>query len=229
MPAAITPEKAAELIGDVFHRLTIVAYLGSDAYGRIYQCRCVCGALTRAPLASLRIGTKKSCGCLRRGKRATHRKVERPEYGVWQGMKKRCYSPKCAQYHWYGGRGIYICDRWRDSFASFFSDMGERPSPTHYIDRIDVDGPYSPDNCRWATPRESANNTRRNRRVTANGETRTVAEWERLTGVPQRLIVNRLNRGWAAEDALVVARKGFTARLHPQDPATGQFVRTKKG
>ena len=84
-----------------------------------------------------------------------------PEYRIWQGMKSRCCSPRNKRYERYGGRGITVCQRWMDSFANFFADMGPRPSPKHSIDRIDNDGNYEPDNCRWATCSQQRQNADR--------------------------------------------------------------------
>jgi hypothetical protein len=83
-----------------------------------------------------------------------------PEYNSWRNMKARCHNPSHNRYHDYGGRGITVCDKWSDSFAVFLEDMGEKPTPTHSIDRIDNEGSYKPDNCRWATPTEQNRNHR---------------------------------------------------------------------
>ena len=98
-----------------------------------------------------------------------------PEYTVWGNMRDRCNRPANKQFHNYGGRGIRVCERW-DSFPAFLEDMGPRPSPEHEIDRIDNDGDYEPNNCRWATPAEPRRNKRTNRLLTVNGETLTVTD-----------------------------------------------------
>jgi len=116
-------------------------------------------------------------------------------------MRQRCANQAEPSYPNYGGRGIYVCERWRDSFANFLADMGPRPAGTS-IDRIDNDGPYSKLNCRWATQAEQARNTRHNHRVEHDGETLCIAEWSERVGIPGRIITQRLGLGWSAQRAL---------------------------
>src|SRR5690349_13352860 len=101
-------------------------------------------------------------------------------------MMARCYNPKCDMYHRYGARGIVVCVRWLTGFSAFYDDMGDRPSSKHSLDRIDVNGPYSKDNCRWATRREQARNKSNTVRITWQGETRTTFDWEAATGIPAK-------------------------------------------
>jgi len=117
-------------------------------------------------------------------------------------MKHRCYHLKATQYPHYGGRGIQVCDQWKDSFENFLTDMGPRPSKAHSIERIDSNGNYELGNCRWATATEQANNRRTSRIVVVNGVAHTVKEWSRLRGIPYTTILNRLNRDWPAERAI---------------------------
>lgn len=124
------------------------------------------------------------------------------EYSVWQDMLNRCRNPKVASYPNYGGRGIVVCQEWYD-FNTFYTDMGSRPSSTHSIDRIDCNGNYTPENCRWATREEQYCNKRNNHFVTFNGSTKTVAEWSRYTGIKSATIYKRLNTyNWPIEKAL---------------------------
>jgi hypothetical protein len=125
-----------------------------------------------------------------------------PERGCWHVMIARCYKPSHEFYSQYGGRGIRVCDRWRDSFESFLADMGPRPSLQHSIDRIDVNGDYEPTNCRWSTQTEQMRNTRSNRMLTAFGKTQCVAAWAEETGLPAGTILDRLRFNWTVEDTL---------------------------
>lgn len=127
-------------------------------------------------------------------------------YGIWQAMRNRCNNPNGEDYAHYGGRGITVCERWND-FLLFAQDMGPRPTLKHEIDRTDNDGPYCPENCRWATRYEQMQHTRRNRRIEFDGKCLTVSEWSRLLAVPFKRICERLDLGWSAKDALTAPIK----------------------
>jgi len=130
------------------------------------------------------------------------RQYLRPEYKAWTAMHQRCKNPKCAGFEHYGGRGIKVCERWNYSIA-FLVDMGPRPSPKHSLDRIDNDGDYTPENCRWSLIAEQLRNTRRNKRITFRGETRCLADWAQLYGLDPNTLHARLTvYGWTVEEAL---------------------------
>lgn len=129
------------------------------------------------------------------------------EYRIWKLMRGRCANPKTPHWHRYGGRGITVCDRWRDSFANFLADMGRAPTPRHTIDRFpDPDGNYEPDNCRWATRRQQARNTSTNRMVAWRGESLCLAEWAERLEVTPRALALRLRRQPLADAMTPVAR-----------------------
>lgn len=122
-------------------------------------------------------------------------------YRLWNSMRQRCYNPSAFGYSRYGGRGIKVCERWQ-SFENFFDDMSPRPSPQHSLDRIDNDGDYCPENCRWATNKQQSRNMKTNVLLTVNDKTLCVTEWAELTGISRKTIYERLNRGWSADRAV---------------------------
>jgi hypothetical protein len=158
-----TDRRFVDLTGKRFGRLTVLSYQGRPKPSfHVWQCGCDCGNETVIEGSRLKSGKAKSCGCLRRelsaARRLRHGRTDTAEHNTWIGMKGRCYNPANPKFYRYGGRGITVCERWRDNFENFAADMGPRPSPLHSIDRIDNDRGYEPGNCRWATQLEQQRN-----------------------------------------------------------------------
>ena len=158
--------KRQDLTGLKFHRLTVIEYAGATRPPKraLWKCKCDCGSICEVIATHLRNGNTKSCGCLRNevagGRTRTHGLSKTREYETWCHMIQRCEDPRQPGYKHWGGRGITICDRWRNDFEAFLADMGHRPSAKHSLDRINNDGNYEPSNCRWATRHEQARNQR---------------------------------------------------------------------
>jgi hypothetical protein len=123
-------------------------------------------------------------------------------YDTWHAMIRRCHNPAADNYGRYGGRGITVCQAWRDSFDAFLADLPPRPTPEHSLERIDNNGPYEPGNVRWATPREQARNRRDNHYLTARGRTLLIEEWAEVTGIPKSTLHNRIKAGWTDEQVV---------------------------
>jgi hypothetical protein len=177
------------MVNQKFGRLLVLASSDRKHPNRPrYLCVCDCGAEITADHYHLLSGHTSSCGCAKLDRlvsmNKTHGMSKSPTYKSWLEARYRCLRPNCKHYQNYGGRGISICDRWR-KFENFLADMGERPSPLHSLDRIDVNGNYEPGNCRWATAEQQQNNKRVNRYVEYLGRQVTITQLARLTGVPQ--------------------------------------------
>jgi hypothetical protein len=160
--------KYFDLTGQRFAKLFVIERFSPVGKKPVkWKCLCDCGNETTVDSANLRNKSTSSCGCKRRldsSKRAkTHGLTKTQTYRIWGGMRTRCLNPKSSNYSLYGGRGIKCCERW-NSFENFLADMGERPKGMT-LDRIDVDGNYEPNNCRWASNKEQAQNRRKCRLI----------------------------------------------------------------
>ena len=201
------------ITGKRFGKLTVIECLGYVKNKKIFwKCKCDCGNETITTHYNLKNGHTMSCGCLRKGKEFSkykHGLYRHKLYNVYHSMKQRCLNAKDYRYKDYGGRNITICDEWLDedgfvNFSNWAFENGYADGLS--IDRIDNNGNYCPDNCRWTDNTVQLNNTRHNKWVTYNGESHTYAEWERIlnNGVKQTDISVRINKlGWSVEKALL--------------------------
>jgi hypothetical protein len=200
-----------DITGNRYGRLVVKGRAGVNKSGSItWLCKCDCGKELITSGKSLRRGETRSCGCARNekiaavGKRnATHGGKRTKLYAHWSAMKARCNNPANNRYELYGGRGITVCNEWANSFEAFRDwalANGYKENLT--LDRKDTDGPYSPDNCRWATQKEQQNNRRDNRIITYNGISMNLQQWADKRGISRKTIQTRLSRGWSVARAL---------------------------
>jgi len=208
-----------DLVGQRFGRLVVLEAAGKNKHGQyIWKCECDCGKITFPVTDKLRKGYTKSCGCYGREKAAasvtTHGERHSSTYNTWCSIKGRCYTPSNTSYNRYGARGITVCERWIESFENFLEDMGYRPTPNHCIDRIDNNGNYSPENCRWVTYTENNRNRRDSRILTLGEESMTRAAWGEKLDMNVVTISDRLEKGYSIEQA-----------LHPYNMKTGERLK----
>lgn len=207
--------KAINLAGRRFGRLTAIERVASPKAQAQWRCVCDCGKETVVRSQDLRNGHTKSCGCYglevstsHTPSFSTHKESRSRLYRAWIGIKGRCNNCKSKDYSYYGGRGIKVCPEWDKSYLAFRDwalASGYRDDLT--IDRIDVNGSYCPENCRWVDMKTQMNNTRANRKITQNGETRTLAEWAERTGIAYETIRYRATSGKPADDVLRLPQK----------------------
>jgi len=201
------------LIGRRFGRLTVVSRAENAPCGKArWNCLCDCGKENKEYDGNLKRGGVKSCGCLKKeiGIRCyKHGKTSTRLYNIWRGMRKRTYCQNQKDYEGYGGRGIAVCDEWKNNYEAFEKwalQSGYTNNLT--IERINNDGDYTPENCRWATVEEQGNNKRNNHYITYNGEIKTVTEWSRIFGIKKATVYNRiLTLGWDEIKAIVTPVK----------------------
>lgn len=210
------------LVGETYGRLTVIKRVGTRYKSPLWECLCICGNIKLSPTYHLRSGNTFSCGCSRlnnkyrykHGHAGSKLNGQKPsvEYKTWLGMIARCTNPNETKFDIYGGRGIIICDRWFSSFENFLEDMGKRPSDHHSIDRIDVNGNYEPNNCRWATIKQQSTNKRNNVFYEYNGVTKTISDWAReLNTFPSN--INRFfKKGFNFSDVYGYYKFGIKAK-----------------
>lgn len=194
--------KTIEMIGKRFGRLLVIEESGQRIDGqRAWVCRCDCGKITN-PIRghSLRCGDTTSCGCVHKEKTArtftTHGKSNTRLYNVWSCMKKRCTNESDSRYEHYGGRGIAVCEEWEDDFQAFYDwAMANGYKEGLQIDRIENDGNYCPENCRWADRDTQANNKSDNVKVAYNGSLITITQLSKMCGIKQATLYKRFHKG----------------------------------
>lgn len=214
-----------DLTGRRFGSLTVLGYshFKNVSY---WNCICDCGTIKSYQKGNLISNNAKSCGCLKsenisKGK-TKHGMKHTKEYRIWWGIKQRCFYHKNDSYKHYGGRGISMCDEWKNSFEAFYRDMGKPPHGTS-IDRINNDGNYEPNNCRWATNAEQQSNRRCTVKLTIGNQTRDLEEWSKISGVGYTTIRYRLKKlQWSNQDAVFIPPYGHNV-FHPDldDRSTG--------
>jgi hypothetical protein len=190
--------KHKDLTGQKFGKVTAITKVptpkNSSTRSARWLCRCDCGKEFVTISNSIVSGRTKTCGCSAGQHQITHGKTKTPEFKLWLAIKERCGNPNHKAYTNYGGRGIFICDRWLN-FQNFYDDMCPRPAKNLQLDRIDNNIGYSKENCRWVTQQENLRNKRNNFIVTLHGKTMTAAEAAQIIGLSRSGVINRIKSG----------------------------------
>lgn len=198
-----------DLTGRTFGRLRVTFRAETRGRVTVWGCHCSCGQFKEIRARDLVTGKTNSCGCLRRELLTKHGGIGSPEYRTWCLMKRRCYDASDRGFKNYGGRGITVCDKWKDDFSAFIKDVGPKPYPSATIERIDHNGGYEPGNVRWASMLEQGNNRRNNRIVRVGGKEMSLSMAARVHGVKRRALAHLIDyRRLSPDDALdhLVAR-----------------------
>lgn len=204
--------KIIDMENKKFNHLTVIRKSHQDKRGEwFWICKCDCGNETIASGYKIRSGHTKSCGCVqeehrKEGFHKRHGMTDTKLYIIWENMRRRCYYSKNNMYKNYGGRGIRVCDEWKDDFEPFMKWAQENGYKEGLsIERIDVNGNYEPSNCKWITPKEQYLNRTDSHLITAFGKTQTIKEWADESGLNYDTIERRINQyGWTAEEAVTV-------------------------
>ncbi len=204
------------IIGNKYGRWTVLKESAERKCNQIaYDCLCECGTERSVAKYQLRTGNSKSCGCLAReilGNRARKGGIWKHHLrGTFRSMKERCYNPNHQHYNSYGGRGIFVCERWHD-FTNFIADNEHLYKKGLSLDRIDSDGPYSPKNCRWVSKSKQARNRRNNRYYEYNGKSKIILDWAKDFNIHPETLKSRLRKGIGFHDALTTPVKPRTEK-----------------
>ena len=209
-------DKEERILGNKYGMLTVIGldhikeYIspkGQKHKREYYLCKCDCGNQTIVYKSHLKSGTVRSCGCLRVKNLVKscqkHGMKHTRIYDMWSNIKSRCFDKKSPCYIHYGGRGITVCDEWKNDFITFYNwAINNGYDNNLSIDRINNDGNYEPSNCHFVTQKEQGRNKRNNRLITYKGQTHCLAEWAEILGVKYSTLLYRFRRGWSAEAAL---------------------------
>lgn len=205
--------KIVDMTGKKFGRWTVIDYAGLDKSGHaVWKCLCECGNVKDVRGQRLRDGESQSCGCLAKEITSIHNSKHNGSfdrlYTVWSGMKARCENPSHCEYHRYGGRGISICDEWKNDYTAFREwalAQGYDPSAPKgkcTLDRIDNDNGYSPQNCTFSDMKKQCNNRHNNVIIECKGESHTIRGWSDITGISYSVLYSRIKNGWDVNRAL---------------------------
>lgn len=227
-PSPPVARNFTDLAGKKFGRLTVIKYAGkrnvpdrtkrNGAVNLYWLCQCDCGKSCIVTRAVLTKGSTKSCGCLNIdtivARNTTHGMIGTLTHNSWRAMMDRCYKPKSASYHNYGARGIRVYEQWH-VFEKFLADMGERPTANHSLERTNNDKDYSPDNCKWATKKQQARNTKRNVVVEYQGQEYIFADLALLVGIPYGTLRSRIECGKTIDEAIAMGK----SKRKPRKPS----------
>lgn len=203
--------KTKDLTGQKFGKLSVIEFVGIQNHKAMFKCKCECGKECVKQGVLLTNGKTKSCGCLaeKNTDQTTHGLSKTHLYGVWCTVKSRCYNSNSQHYKNYGGRGIKMCEEWKSDYMAFHnwsiqSGYNQSENKKHLtLDRIDVNGDYSPKNCRWVNQKEQCNNKTNNLMITYKGKTQTLHQWADETGIKYGTLWARIQVShWSIEKAL---------------------------
>lgn len=207
--------KLKDITNHIFGRLKVLNFSKKKNSVYLWECLCECGNITVVSAGALKTGNTKSCGCLRK-EETTKRKTLHgntskgkipPIYSVWNAMLRRCTNTKDVNYKHYGGRGITVCEEWKEYINFYNWAINNNYSEKLTLDRINNNESYCPNNCRWVTMKVQANNKRNNRILVVNGISMNLNQWAKQLSISSTALRNRINRGWSIEDTVTIPSK----------------------
>lgn len=219
--------------------MTVIKNIGVDKKSRqkLWLCKCDCGNAKITKTSYLTSGDTSSCGCYRKecelrnlskfwGKPRSHGLHNTRIYQIWADMKDRCNNEKSKAFNHYGGRGIKVCEQWQKDFVNFYNwTMNNGYKDNLTIDRINVNGDYEPNNCRWVTWKVQANNKRTSKKITIFGETKTTFEFEQQYNLKAHLLIDRYNKGYRDEKLVFQGNLGHFRKNNLKRDSKGRFLK----